>query len=84
MIKKCHYDVILWGGFGSTKCDPNLTSHLHRFFAGTAVTTSIDGTMPAHRAGGNTPDFRLPRYPAVSHGDEVPSDLTLVVTVDEC
>ena len=34
MIKKCHYDVILWGGFGSTKCDPNLTSHLHRFFAG--------------------------------------------------
>ena len=34
MIKKCHYDVILWGGFGSTKCDPNLTSHLRRFFAG--------------------------------------------------
>ena len=38
MIKKCHYDVILWGGFGLTKCDPNLTSHLRRFFAGkTAV-----------------------------------------------
>ena len=37
MIKKCHYDVILWGGFGSTKCDPNLTSHLRRFFAGQAV-----------------------------------------------
>ena len=34
MIKKCHYDVILWVGFGSTKCDPNLTSHLRRFFAG--------------------------------------------------
>ena len=34
MIKKCHYDVILWGGFGSTKCDPNLMSHLRRFFAG--------------------------------------------------
>ena len=34
MIKKCHYNVILWGGFGSTKCDPNLTSHLRRFFAG--------------------------------------------------
>ena len=34
MIKKCHYDVILWGGFGSTKCDPKLMSHLRRFFAG--------------------------------------------------
>ena len=34
MIKRCHYDVILWGGFGSTKCDPNLTSRLRRFFAG--------------------------------------------------
>ena len=34
MIKKCHYDVILWGGFGSTQCDPNLMSHLRRFFAG--------------------------------------------------
>ena len=37
MIKKCHYDVILWGGFGSTKCDPNLTSHLRRFFAGRVI-----------------------------------------------
>ena len=43
MIKKCHYDVILWGGFGSTKCDPNLTSHLRRFFAGYAVMRQVKG-----------------------------------------
>ena len=41
MIKKCHYDVILWGGFGSTKCDPNLTSHLRRFFAGVCVSVCL-------------------------------------------
>ena len=41
MIKKCHYDAILWGGFGSTKCDPNLTSHLRRFFAGWSMGSGV-------------------------------------------
>ena len=41
MIKECHCYVILWGGFGSTKCDPNLTSHLRRFFAGDTVSSSL-------------------------------------------
>ena len=34
MIKKRHYDVILCGGFRSTKSDHKLMSHLCRFFAG--------------------------------------------------